>query len=120
MRRILAGVSQERLAVALGVTFQQVQKYEKGANRVSASRLQQIGDVLGVPAAFFFDDAPNPRTSDVVAVDDADLIDLSSFMSSPEGTRLASAFRRIASARVRRRIIDLVEDLGEADVKQAD
>lgn len=52
MRRILAGVSQERLAVALGVTFQQVQKYEKGANRVSASRLQQIGDVLGLRGHF--------------------------------------------------------------------
>ena len=58
MQRMLLGMSQEKLGDAIGLTFQQVQKYEKGANRVSASRLQQISDVLRVPVTFFFDDAP--------------------------------------------------------------
>ena len=59
MRRMLAGVSQEKLGEALGLTFQQVQKYEKGANRISASRLQQIAKMLEVPVSFFFDGAPS-------------------------------------------------------------
>ena len=59
MRRMMLGMSQEKLGDALGLTFQQVQKYEKGANRVSASRLQQIASILQVPVPFFFEGAPN-------------------------------------------------------------
>ena len=66
MRRLMLGISQQNLGGALGVSFQQVQKYENGANRIGASRLQQISDILEVPAAFFFEGAPNctePRTA---------------------------------------------------------
>ncbi len=114
MRRILAGISQVQLGTALGVTFQQVQKYEKGANRVSASRLQQISDVLGVPVDFFFEGAPVAFTPDLDRIDSAELIDIASFLATNEGAQLARAFSRIANARVRRRILDLVEVLGEA------
>src|ERR671914_1569018 len=59
MRRMIVGMSQEKLGESLGLTFQQVQKYEKGTNRIGASRLQQISKVLGVPIEFFFEGAPN-------------------------------------------------------------
>ncbi len=120
MRRVLAGISQERLGAALGVTFQQVQKYEKGSNRISASRLQQIGGVLGVTAAYFFEGAPNVKAFEFVTVDNANLIDVSSFLLTPEGARLGSAFIRVTSAKVRRRIVDLVEDLASSEIGRAD
>jgi transcriptional regulator with XRE-family HTH domain len=63
MRRIMLGMSQEKLGEALGLTFQQVQKYEKGTNRVGASRLQQISEILQVPVSFLFDGGPMPRVS---------------------------------------------------------
>src|SRR5579863_7644312 len=61
MRRLMLGITQERLANHLGITFQQVQKYEKGTNRISASRLQQLCDILSVPVSFFFENAPEPN-----------------------------------------------------------
>lgn len=115
MRRILAGVSRVQLATALGVTFQQVEKYEKGANRISASRLQQIGSVLGVSASFFFDGAPAANTSDVSRMGSVTFSDISSFLSTREGARLAKSFSRISSVRTRRRIVDLVAALGELE-----
>ena len=105
MRRIAVGMSQEKLATALGLTFQQVQKYEKGANRMGSSRLQQAADVLGVAAAFFFEGADGrPHQSDGDALSPA-YID--NFVASEEGRRLARAFMRLRPA-VRRRIVDLV------------
>ena len=115
MRRMLAGVSQEKLGEALGLTFQQIQKYEKGSNRISASRLQQIAKMLDVPVAFFFDGAP---TGDMPAggfSDAASTSYVSDFLATSEGVQLAKAFVRIKSGRARRRIIDLTEALAEAD-----
>ena len=110
---MLVGMSQEKLGDALGLTFQQVQKYEKGTNRIGASRLQQIAKVLGVPVSFFFEDAPRrtpaagrlrrsagPRLCRRLPVD------LRRACSS------TSAFVRIKDRKVRRRIIDLVDALG--------
>ena len=111
MQRMLLGMSQEKLGDAIGLTFQQVQKYEKGANRVSASRLQQISDVLGVPVTFFFDDAPGglQRTA---SRDDAPSPDiLTDFLSTSDGLALAKAFTRIKRAKVRRGIVRLVEEI---------
>lgn len=119
MRRILAGISQAQLGTALGVTFQQVQKYEKGANRVSASRLQQISAVLGVPVEFFFEGAPTAHSPNLGVVDGAELGDVASFLATGEGAQMATAFPRIASARVRRRILDLVEALADAKLGEA-
>src|SRR5262245_47352177 len=95
MRRIMLAITQEKLGAALGLTFQQVQKYEKGANRIGASRLQQISDILQVPVAFFFEGAPNasaPHGSDGSALSMAQIDD---FVSDLDGLRLIRAFMRI-------------------------
>lgn len=113
MRRMLSGVSQEKLGESLGLTFQQIQKYEKGANRVSASRLQQIAKVLEVPVSFFFDGAPSGDTTEAGFSDMSATTYVSDFLSSSEGVQLTKAFIRIKNPRVRRRIVDLVESLGE-------
>ena len=108
-------MSQERLGEALGLTFQQVQKYEKGTNRIGASRLQQIGQIIGVPPAFFFEDMPAaiPAGSAQLSAAEDDSGMLIEFLSSAEGLILTKAFVRIASPRVRRKIIDLVTALSE-------
>ncbi len=115
MRRMLAGVSQEKLGDALGLTFQQVQKYEKGSNRISASRLQQIAKMLDVPVSFFFDGAPTGDMPTGGFSDAASSAYVSDFMSSSEGVQLTKAFVRIKNPKVRRRIVDLVESLAEED-----
>jgi transcriptional regulator with XRE-family HTH domain len=110
MQRMLLGMSQEKLGDAIGLTFQQVQKYEKGANRVSASRLQQISDVLGVPVTFFFDDAPGLQRA--ASRGDAPSPDiLTDFLATSDGLALAKAFTRIKRAKVRRGIVRLVEEI---------
>ena len=115
MRRMLAGVSQEKLGDALGLTFQQVQKYEKGSNRISASRLQQIAKMLDVPVSFFFERAPRADMPTGGYSDAASSAYVSDFMASSEGVQLTKAFVRIKNGKVRRRIIDLVESLAEED-----
>jgi len=110
MRRVLQGMSQEKLGEKLDLTFQQVQKYEKGANRVSASRLYQIGEILKVPVDFFFDGLPDPSMSDTVggfseSVSEAPLMD---FLGSSEGIQLNKAFAEIRGSEVRRKFIELV------------
>lgn len=107
MRRVLQGMSQENLGERLDLTFQQVQKYEKGANRVSASRLYQIGEILKVPVEYFFDGLPDPSTSVdgfAEAVPEAPLMD---FLSSAEGIQLNKAFAEIRGSEVRRKLIEL-------------
>jgi transcriptional regulator with XRE-family HTH domain len=113
MRRKMLAMSQEKLAKALGLTFQQVQKYEKGMNRIGGSRLQQMSDVLQVPVAFFFEDAPGASSifkSDETALTPADVDD---FISSSDGLRLIGAFTRIKSATLRRRIASLVQEIAD-------
>jgi transcriptional regulator with XRE-family HTH domain len=114
MRRMLIGMSQEKLGDQLGLTFQQVQKYEKGSNRVSASRLFQMSQILGVTVQFFYDDMPGsisgvPSTGFAENKNGALIMDL---ISSAEGLQLNQAFIEIKDADVRRRIIDLVKVLG--------
>lgn len=113
MQRLVVGVSQEKLGGALGLTFQQVQKYEKGSNRISASRLQQIANMLDVPVSFFFEGAPNGVGGAESFGQPNVNAHVSDFMASSEGVQLTKAFVRIKSAAVRRRVIDLVETLGE-------
>ena len=117
MRRIAVGMSQEKLARGLGLTFQQVQKYEKGANRMGSSRLQHAADVLGVAAAFFFEGAgERPYQPDGGALSPAYIDD---FVATEEGRRLAKAFMRLRP-RVRRRIVDLVNEIaGESGSSSA-
>jgi transcriptional regulator with XRE-family HTH domain len=101
MRRKEMGVSQERLADSLGITFQQVQKYERGANRVSASKLWEIAAALKTPVAYFYDGLGD---HDGVSQREA----AQEFMMSPEGAELMAAFPRISEPAVRRKIVELV------------
>ncbi|MCF3936421.1 helix-turn-helix transcriptional regulator [Acuticoccus sp. M5D2P5] len=122
LRRTLMGMTQEKLGDQLGVTFQQVQKYEKGANRIGASRLQEISQILEVPVSFFFEDAshvtgeaaaPNRVAEFGFAEDHATPFEISRGSTS-EAHALARAFSQIQDARIRRRIIDLVETLADS------
>jgi len=109
-------MSQEALADRLGVTFQQVQKYEKGTNRISASRLQAISDVFRVPPSFFFQDDDNAASATGVAHETGDV---STFVSSKEGLDLNRAFLKIEDASVRKSIIALATALSKAGANAA-
>jgi transcriptional regulator with XRE-family HTH domain len=112
---MLVGMSQERLGEQLSLTFQQVQKYEKGSNRIGASRLFQISQILGVPVQFFYDDMGGARAGHGFA-EDGPQENLMEFVSTPEGVSLNRAFSRIADPQLRRRVLDLVRALaGEGE-----
>jgi transcriptional regulator with XRE-family HTH domain len=125
MRRVMLGMSQEKLGDALGLTFQQVQKYEKGTNRIGASRLQQISRTLDVPPAFFFEGAPsfeampNPAPGPLGFSEDAPAAYAADFLSTPEALHLNLAFARIHDPKVRKRIVDLVSSLAGEDERPA-
>ena len=110
MRRKMLGLSQEKLGEKLGITFQQIQKYEKGTNRVGASRLQAMSDALEVPVSYFFPDA-SPEAHLGMKEEGATL--MMDFMSTSEGLDLSRAFTRIKSAKVRRKVVELVRALGD-------
>jgi transcriptional regulator with XRE-family HTH domain len=108
MRRMMIGMSQEKLGEKLGITFQQIQKYEKGTNRIGASRLQQIATVLSVPVSFFFEGAPVPEGFGGLS-EPASPAYVSDFLATSDGLALTKAFMKVKDAKVRRRIVDLVE-----------
>ena len=112
MRRMMLNISQERLGDALSLSFQQVQKYEKGTNRIGASRLQQIAHTLQVPASFFFEGAPHPPGHSGGMGEAPSPTYVSNFLATSDGFSLAKAFMRIKSSKLRRRIVDLVEQIG--------
>jgi transcriptional regulator with XRE-family HTH domain len=115
MRRKMLAMSQTKLGDALGLTFQQVQKYERGANRMGASRLQQISHILQVPVEFFFEDAPNasaPHDSNRTTLP---MAQIDAFVSDSNGLRLIGAFMRIDNAALRRRIVMLVQEIAGDD-----
>ena len=119
MQRMLLKMSQEKLGEALGLTFQQVQKYEKGMNRIGASRLQQISKILNVPPAFFFEGAPGGGGAQPQGFqEDASSHYVVDFISTAEGLLLNKAFARINDVRVRKRILDLVATLADAEQNQ--
>ena len=113
MRRMMLAMSQEKLGDALDLTFQQVQKYEKGTNRIGASRLQAISNTLQVPVSFFFEGAPNMpgHTGNGAAPSPAYVSD---FLATSDGLSLTKNFQRIKSGKLRRRIVELVEQMAEA------
>jgi len=117
-QRRLSGMSQDTLAAALGVTFQQIQKYEKGTNRVSSSRLAVIARTFGVPPSYFFPGASDTGKGAIV-----DAPELVSFIETNEGRDLNVAFARVSSPTMRRKIVGLVTALadalpGEGDIGQ--
>jgi transcriptional regulator with XRE-family HTH domain len=105
-RRLLIGMNQETLAQKLGLTFQQVQKYEGGANRVSASRLSQIADILGVTIDYFF--------SELAAPADAPALSLREQLQRPEAIDLIRAYYAVSDQRVRRQFLDMMKAVAEA------
>src|SRR5271156_2307638 len=113
MRRMMLGMSQGKLGNALGLTFQQVQKYEKGTNRIGASRLQQISHILQVPVSFFFEGAPSvggaARLEGMSEAPSPAYV--SDFLATSDGLALTKAFMRISDSKLRRRIVDLVEQI---------
>jgi transcriptional regulator with XRE-family HTH domain len=111
IRRMLIGMSQERLGDLLGLTFQQVQKYEKGVNRIGAGRLFEVARILNVPVDFFYEG--------LNAITEGGLGDgappVMEFISSGEGLQLSLAFMKIKDAKVRKRVLDLVKSLAEEE-----
>ena len=118
LQRMLRGISQEKLGERLGLTFQQVQKYEKGVNRIGASRLFDLANVLGVPIQFFYDDAPSmaPRfAAQQGFADKAPDAYVFEFLNSREGLELNRAFAKISDPKTRRAVVDLVRAIGRDD-----
>jgi transcriptional regulator with XRE-family HTH domain len=119
MRRMLLGMSQEKLGEQLGLTFQQVQKYEKGVNRIGASRLFEMAKVLGVAVQFFYDDAPygasgaHPVAGFAERPNDSYVVD---FLATREGLELNKAFARITDPKVRKAVCDLVKSLAGDEI----
>lgn len=115
LRRKMMGISQERLAEGLGLTFQQVQKYERGANRISASKLYQIARVLQVPTGFFFeglDDPASPSGDNYTAAWSKVVDDL---LAEPNGPALIEAFLSIRRRSVRKGLADLAREIAAND-----
>ena len=113
LRRMVVGMSQEKLGEHLQLTFQQIQKYEKGVNRIGAGRLYRISQALGVDVSFFFEDLPGDveaRRGNEFSEPDATPF-LMDFVATPEGLQLNSAFAKISSPEARKRIVDLVKTL---------
>jgi transcriptional regulator with XRE-family HTH domain len=111
---MMIGMSQEALGEKLGVTFQQIQKYEKGHNRIGAGRLYQVARTLGVPVGYFFENAGQAPQLEGVSME-AGAPDPLSFVASQEGLELNLAFSQIADGATRRKIVDLVRTLASGD-----
>ena len=109
MRRLFLGMNQETLANALGLTFQQVQKYEGGANRVSASRLSAMADILGVPISFFFGDLQNEDSPGTPAEQES-----RERMERPETIELIRLYYAIPDLRVRQQFLEMVKAIAES------
>ena len=121
LRRQLLNMSQEKLGEELGVTFQQVQKYERGANRIGAGRLWTLARVLDVPGSFFYEGVSETLNQPGFAEGDQTPI-IDDFIQSADGVQLAQAFARIRDSKVRRRILELVRTLAaeEAEAQAAE
>jgi transcriptional regulator with XRE-family HTH domain len=115
MRRMMLKMSQEKLGNAVGLTFQQIQKYEKGANRIGASRLQQIAQVLSVQVPFFFEGAPQTSVRPQFVGEAPSPAYVTEFLATSDGLALVDAFRRIKNVSLKRSIVRLVEELTAGD-----
>ena len=118
LRRTLLGMSQDKLGQALGLTFQQIQKYERGANRIGSSRLYQLGQILDVPVSYFFDDmtediaAPHRRHGAKGLADQAQQLYVDDSLTRRETLELARAYYRITDPKVRKQLFELTKSLG--------
>lgn len=118
LRRMMLGMSQDKLGEALGLTFQQVQKYEKGVNRIGASRVFEIARILDVPIQYFYDDFDGGagRSFGFAESDDSSFMAL---LHSPEGVQLCRHFSAIKDPKVRKRVLDLVKTLADGETEAA-
>jgi transcriptional regulator with XRE-family HTH domain len=119
MRRMLLGMSQDKLGDALGLTFQQIQKYEKGANRIGASRIFEIAHILSVPIQFFYDDFNGKSGVSYGFAEDGEDGSFMELLHSPEGVQLCRSFSEIKDPKVRKRVLDLVKTLSEDATEDA-
>ena len=117
IRRMLIGMSQERLGDLLGLTFQQVQKYEKGVNRIGAGRLFEVARILNVPVDFFYEGLSG--AADQPGMGEGESAPVMEFVSSGEGLQLSLAFMKIKDAKVRKRVLDLVKSLAEEEEQKS-
>jgi transcriptional regulator with XRE-family HTH domain len=115
MRRLMLDMSQTNVADALGLTFQQLQKYENGTNRISASRLQRISEILQVPVTFFFEGAPHVRGEHHAQTDAPSPQYVSDYLATPDGLHLTKAFMQIPDSKLRRSIVNLVEQIAASE-----
>lgn len=118
LRRMVIGMSQEKLGERMGLTFQQIQKYEKGTNRIGASRLFQLSQILDVPVQFFFEDAPlnmmgRAAGSAAGFAESKTETYLLDFLNSRDGLELNRAFVKITDPKVRKRVVELVRALSD-------
>jgi transcriptional regulator with XRE-family HTH domain len=116
MRRLVLGMTQEKLSYGLGLTFQQVQKYEKGTNRIGASRLQHIAHILQVPVPFFFEGVPDLPGQPEGIGDAPSPAYVFDFLATTDGLALTKAFMRIKQPTLRRHIVELVEYIAGNDL----
>jgi transcriptional regulator with XRE-family HTH domain len=114
-RRTKLGMSQTTLADALGLTFQQVQKYEKGSNRIGAGRLQHIAQILKIPVQSFFEGLPHEPGQRRVPIDASSVQYVSDYLATSDGLQLTKAFMQIPNAKLRRSIVNLVEQLAGSE-----
>ncbi len=115
---MMIGMSQERLGELLGLTFQQVQKYEKGVNRIGAGRLFEIARILGVPIQYFYESVTEQLAS-APGFAERDSQPVLEFVSSGDGLQLSLAYMRIKDPKVRKRVLDLVKSLAEDSTENA-
>lgn len=117
LRRTMLGMSQDKLADSLGLTFQQIQKYEKGVNRIGASRVFEISRVLGVPIQFFFDDfnIDTGRSYGFAEQGPDDGMAMMELLNTPEGVQLCKHFASIKDQKIRKRVLELVKSLSNGD-----
>ena len=114
MRRKILRISQEKLAEELNLTFQQIQKYERGSNRISASKLYEIAKALRTPVPYFFDGLADPSSVPNYGFAEAGPEQfVHDFLMTPEGMELAILFPKIPKGRLRRRLLELVRAMGE-------
>ena len=113
---MLIGMSQEKLGDMLGLTFQQVQKYEKGVNRIGAGRLYEIARILGVPIDFFYEGVSGSAEGGIAVSEGVPVME---FVSSGEGLQLSLAFMKIKDPKVRKRVLDLVKSLAEEESSES-
>jgi transcriptional regulator with XRE-family HTH domain len=113
LRRMLIGMSQEKLGELLGLTFQQVQKYEKGVNRIGAGRLFQVARILGVEIPYFYEDVQTEAGAAHGFAEDTISPPVMEFVASGEGLQLSLAFMKIKDAKVRKRVLELVKSIAQ-------